>query len=199
MQRAQRMVKNDRTRLSARRTCVLTVVMLAMIGTIGACTAADSRSGNSTAINDTTPPALLTDSQLTRMHRIPIDTIPVHVDPPDAIIRGPASRIVVMDSASLPVAWALAGAHGVPPAVDFHHDAVVLIGTAVHGGTWNVSADSVFALNNRLYVIVHEHTTCAPVDVFGRGTIALRISRALAWHVTFVERPFDSCGGQEAS
>jgi len=173
-------------------------VVTAAVGVLGCSAGGSGAGGAGRAARDTMPPVLLTDAQLARMKRMPVDTIPVRVDPPDAIIRGPAVRIVVTDSASLPAAWTLAGAHGVPPAVDFHHDAVVLIGTGVHGGTWSVSADSIFALKDRLYVIVHEHTTCAPVDVFGRGTFALRISRDLAWHVNFVERPFESCGGHEA-
>jgi len=177
---------------------VLRTACAVILPLIVACDSGALRTRSSSAGADTAPPVLLTDAQLGRMKRLRVDTIPVHVQPPDDIIRGPAIRAVVTDSASLLTAWPLAGAHGEPPAVDFRKDAIVLIGTALHGGTWSVSADSVFALGDRLYVIVHEHTACALVDVFGRGTTALQIPRTLAWHVTFVERPFDSCGGREA-
>lgn len=165
---------------------------------IAACDSGPFRARGSSSDVDTAPPVLLTDAQLARMHRIPIDTVPVHVEPPDDIIRGPVIRTVVTDSASLVAAWPLAGAHGDPPAVDFRDNALVLIGTAVHGGDWRVSVDGVYASSNRLYVVVHEHTECAPVDVYGRGTIALRIPTMLARYVNFIERPFDRCGDHEA-
>jgi hypothetical protein len=131
------------------------------------------------------------------MRRVPLDTMPTRIDP-QGPIEGPTARVVVTRMADLSAAWVLVGARGAPPPIDFNRDALVLIGTAVHGGTWSVTADSLFAAKDRLFVIVHEHTTCAAVDVYGRGSLALRIPKALAQHVTFVERPFDSCGGREA-
>jgi len=159
---------------------------------------ADTKSSGSAVEQDTTLPVLLSATDIARMRRVPLDTIPVHIEPIDNIVRGPAARIVVTDPKDLPAAWTLVGAHGTPPTVDFGRHAVVLIGTAVHGGTWSVSADSLMATRDRLFVIVHEHTTCALVDIYGRGTLALRIPSAYAWHVTFIERPFDSCSGHGA-
>ncbi|HEV2643543.1 MAG TPA: hypothetical protein VGT98_12585, partial [Candidatus Elarobacter sp.] len=100
---------------------------------------------NAAATQDTTPPALLTSAEIARMRRVPLDTIPTHIEPIDNIIRGPSARIVVVRAEYLPAAWTIVGARGTPPVIDFNRDAVILIGTAIHGGTWSVTTDSLYA------------------------------------------------------
>jgi hypothetical protein len=141
---------------------------------------------------------LLSATDIARMRRVPLDTIPVHVEPIDNIIYGPSVRLVVTRADYLPAAWTLAGARGTPPMVDFNNDAVILIGTAVHDGTWSVRADSLYAADHHLFVLAHEHTKCALIDISARGTLPIRISASLARYVTFIERSEDTRGGHEA-
>ena len=115
----------------------LTLLLAALaVGALAGCnqTGQDRVRSGSAVEQDTTPPVQLTASDIARVRRVPLDTIPTHIEPIDNTIYGPSARIVVTRAAYLPAAWTLAGARGTPPVIDFNNDAVILIGTAVHDG-----------------------------------------------------------------
>jgi len=156
----------------------------------------DTVNNNASVAVTTTPPLLLTAADFAKMRRVPADTISTQIDPVDAYVTGPATRLVVRGRVAGPgdlaKAWAFVVGRGTPPVLDFSKDAALFIATVEHGtGNWHVVADSVFATGTMLYVVVHEYSDCTATDIMSRGITVLRVPVAGWSQVTFVERPFE--------